>query len=81
MAKNPTSKTWTEPAVFVPEVTKQHDVFAGAIALVVHVSVRANFWLDKKIPKLFECFHEDLPKPTLVPPTDLFSICQSFFFS
>ena len=53
-----------------PEVAKQHDVFAGAIAFGVLVSARASFWLDKKIRKLFECFHEDLPKPTHVPPTD-----------
>ena len=52
----------TEPAVFVPEVAKQHYVFAGAIVFGVFVSARASFWLDKKIRKLFECFHEDLPK-------------------
>ena len=33
----------TEPAVFVPEVAKQHDVFAGAIAFGVLVSARASF--------------------------------------
>ena len=32
-------------------------------------STRASFWLDKKIWKLFDCFHEDLPKLALVPPT------------
>ena len=57
----------TEPAVFVPEVAKQHDVFAGAIAFGVLVSARASFWLNKKIRKLLESFHEDLPKPALVP--------------
>ena len=36
----------TEPAVFVAEVSKQHDVFAGAIAFGVLVSARASFWLD-----------------------------------
>ena len=30
-------------SVFVPEVAKQHDVFAGVIAFVVLVSARANF--------------------------------------
>ena len=36
----------TEPAVFVPEVAKQHDVFASAIPFGVLVSVRASFcWI------------------------------------
>ena len=39
----------SEPVVFFPEVAKQHDVFAGAIAFGVLVSPRASFWLDKKI--------------------------------
>ena len=33
----------TEPAVFVPEVAKQHDVFVRAIASGVLVSARASF--------------------------------------
>ena len=33
----------TEPAVSVPEVAKQHDVFVRAIASGVLVSVRASF--------------------------------------
>ena len=33
-----------EPAVFVPEVAKQHDVFVPAIASKVLVSARASFW-------------------------------------
>ena len=33
----------TEPAVVVPEVTKQHVVFAGAIAFGVFVNARASF--------------------------------------
>ena len=33
----------TEPAVFVPEVAKQHDVLSGAIAFGVLVSARASF--------------------------------------
>ena len=33
----------TDPEVFVPEVAKQHDVFAGAIAVGVLVSARASF--------------------------------------
>ena len=41
----------TKPAVFVPEVAMQHDVFAGAIAFGVLVSARASFWLDKMIRK------------------------------
>ena len=57
----------TEPTVFVPEVAKQHDVLAGAIAFGVLVSARASFLLDKKIRKLFESFHEDLPKRHLFP--------------
>ena len=32
----------TEPAVFVPEVAKQHDVFVPAIASGVLVSPRAS---------------------------------------
>ena len=48
-----------------PEVAKQHDVFAGAIAVGILVRARASFWWDKNIRKLFECFHEDWPKPAL----------------
>ncbi len=33
----------TEPAVFVPEVAKQHVIFARAIAFGVLVSARASF--------------------------------------
>ena len=33
----------TEPAVFVPEVAKQHDVFVQAIASGVLVSTRTSF--------------------------------------
>ena len=33
----------TEPAVFVPEVAKRHDVFVRAIANGVLVSSRASF--------------------------------------
>ena len=33
----------TEPAVFVPEVAKQHDVFVRAIASGVLVSGRTSF--------------------------------------
>ena len=33
----------TDRAVFVPEVAKRHDVFAGAIAFGVLVSARASF--------------------------------------
>ena len=33
----------TEPAVFIPEVAKQHDVSSGAIAFLVLVSARASF--------------------------------------
>ena len=36
-------RDWTEPAVFVPEVAKQHHVFAGAISFGVLVSARASF--------------------------------------
>ena len=39
----------TEPAVFFPEVAKQHDIFAGVIAFGVLMSAFASFWLDKKI--------------------------------
>ena len=71
-----TSTSWwrnlaSEPAVFVHEVAKQHDSFAGAIAFGVLVSARASFWLDKMIRKLFEYFNEDLPKPEFVPQTVL----------
>ena len=60
-------------AVFVPEVAKQHDVFAGAIAFGVFVSARASFWLDKKISEILRLLpvnflHENLPKPAFVPP-------------
>ena len=37
-----------ETVRFVPEVAKQHDVFAGAIAFGVLVSARASFWLDNE---------------------------------
>ena len=47
----------TEPAVFVPEVAKQHDVLAGVIAFgvleIVLVIAGASFRLDKKIRKLY----------------------------
>lgn len=33
----------TEPAVFVPEVAKRHDVFVRAIANEILVSARASF--------------------------------------
>ena len=33
----------TEPAIFVPEVAKQHDVFVRTIATGVLVSARASF--------------------------------------
>ncbi len=63
-----TSPEMTEPAIFVPEVAKQHDVFVCAIAFGVLVSTRACFWLDEIIRKFVECFNEDLPKPALTPP-------------
>ena len=59
----------TEPAVFVSEVAKQHDVFVRAIASRVFVSARTSFCLDATTRKLFECFNDDLPKLTQVPPT------------
>ncbi len=59
----------TEPAIFVPDVAKQHDVFVRAIAFGVLVSARTGFWLDEIIRNLFERFNEDLPKPALIPPT------------
>ena len=65
----------TEPVVFVPEVAKQHDVFAGATAFGVLESACASFWLDKKIWKLSECLHEDLLKPVVVPATVLQITC------
>ena len=58
----------TELAVFIPEIAKQHDVLACRIACFW--SAHDSFWLDKNILKLFECFHEDLPKTTLVPLTE-----------
>lgn len=38
-------RDWTEPEVFVSEVaiSKQHDVFAGAIVFGVLLSARASF--------------------------------------
>ena len=45
--------------MFIPEVAKQHHVFAGTIAFGVLVSARASFGLDK---------NHSLPKPALVPP-------------
>ncbi len=59
----------TEPAVFVPEVAKQHDVCVRAIAFGELVSAGASFWLDEIIQKFFECFNEDLTKPALIPST------------
>ena len=61
-----------EPAVFVPEVAKQHEVFGRAIDHGVLVSARASFRLDEIIRKLFECFNEDLPNLALVPSTVLY---------
>ena len=75
--RNPISETVS--VSFVPEVAKQHDVFAGAIAFGVLVSARASFWLDKKVRKLFECFHKDLPKPTAVMFILHFLTNRSFF--
>ena len=63
----------TDSAVFLPEVAKQHDVFADAIAFRVLVSACASFRLDNNIRKLFECFNEDLPKLALVSTTALVS--------
>ena len=56
----------TEPAVFVPDVTKQHDVFVRVIASEVLMNAHAS--LNRR---LFECFIEDLPKLALVPTTGL----------
>ena len=42
----------TEPAVFIPEVAKRHDVFVRATANWVLVSTRASFSLDEIIRKL-----------------------------
>ncbi len=64
----------TEPAVFVPEVAKQHDVFVRTIAFGVLVNTHASFWLDEIIRKFFECFNEDLPKLARIPPTVLLLI-------
>ena len=58
----------TEPAVLIPEVAKQHDVFVHAIAYRVPVSLRASFGLEI-IRKLFGCFNKDLSELALVPPT------------
>ena len=74
------SSLWdgTEAAVVVPEVAKQHDIslFILCSAVVIDfrvlVSARASFWLDKNIRKLFESFHEDLPKPALFLLTTLY---------
>ncbi len=59
----------TEPAVFVPEVVKQHDVFICTMAFGVVVSARASFWLDEITWKFIECFNKDLLKLALIPPT------------
>ena len=56
----------TEPAVFVSEVARQHDVFVSAIAFGVLVSARASFGLDELNRTLCECFNEDLPKLALI---------------
>ncbi len=44
----------TEPAVVVPEVAKQHDVFVRAIAFGVLVSARASFCSDEIIRKFMK---------------------------
>ena len=43
------SRLWelTEPAVFIPDVAKQHDEFVRAIAFGVLVSACTSFWLDE----------------------------------
>ncbi len=70
----------TEPAVFVPEFAKQHDVFARAIAFGVLVSPRASFWLDEIIRKFFQCLYKDLPTLALTPPT-VIMVAHSCFYS
>ena len=57
----------TEPAVFLPEVAKQHDIFAGAIAFGVLVNARVSIWLDKKIVKLLEFFKKIFQNRYLFP--------------
>ena len=44
--------------MFVPEVAKQHDVFARPIAFGALVSARTTFWLDEKTRKHVEYFNE-----------------------
>ena len=61
-----------EPAVFVPEVAKQHDVFVRAIA---SGGFRSTVVLvDEIVRKLFECFNEDLPMLARVPPTVMWAL-------
>ena len=59
----------TEPAVFVPEDAKQHDVFVHAIASGVLVSARVSFSLDEGLPKLA------LVSPTEVPLSETNGVC------
>ena len=58
---------WTEPAVFVPEVAKQHDLFAGAIVFGCTSACSPTFfdWIIT-----VKCFNEDLLNLALVPPAD-----------
>ena len=63
----------TEPAVFVSEVAKRHDLFDVFVRAIhaapgVLVTARASFLMDKIIRKLLECFNEDLLKLALIPP-------------
>ena len=62
---------WTEPAVLVAEVAKQHDVFARAITFGVFASTLVRFCLDKVSRKLLEYLNEDLPRLALVSPAAL----------
>ncbi len=72
----------TDPAVFVQEVAKQHDVFVDVITFGVLLSARASFWLDEIIRKFFECFNEDLPKPALYSPEwiEIFTNVSTVYF-
>ena len=59
----------TEPAVFLPEVAKQHYVFAGSLLEYSRVLTLVSDWI-----KRFGNLHEDLPIPLTVNTTTRFFV-------
>lgn len=59
--------------MLIPEIAKQHEVFACTITFGVLMSSHVSFWLYvlyKVGQNLFEYFNETLPKLALIPLSD-----------